>query len=269
MKQRKSSEFEYVYVKKPLNVAVPFLGDMQARKNPFNKTLKMGTVSIKQSTPLLGYLEADQNKLRAKTMLACKRDKHPSLELLQVLKPSSHQTTEMSESIVDDSCNWYTESDTENGAEQTVEDLKSEQENDKSAGRVAVLEGCKSGTNFRAKLTKEVEHNFALIRKLMLATPEDVAIKEIALRNDIRAGKISNKTLILDLDDTLIHSVNPGFNYSAINVTHKDFHTVIYKERGGPNFFSLKVVIRPHALRLLEELSAIYEIVVSHNQYAK
>ncbi len=43
MKPTDNQEYEYVYVKRPLSIDVPAMGDMQARKNPFSKALNLGT----------------------------------------------------------------------------------------------------------------------------------------------------------------------------------------------------------------------------------
>ena len=50
MKPTAAPECKRVYVKKPLNVLVPTFDDMHARKNPFTKTLKIG--SLKPGTKI-------------------------------------------------------------------------------------------------------------------------------------------------------------------------------------------------------------------------
>eukprot|EP00826_Nyctotherus_ovalis_P061295 TRINITY_DN8706_c0_g1_i1.p3 TRINITY_DN8706_c0_g1~~TRINITY_DN8706_c0_g1_i1.p3 ORF type:complete len:104 (+),score=1.52 TRINITY_DN8706_c0_g1_i1:553-864(+) len=97
------------------------------------------------------------------------------------------------------------------------------------------------------------------MRFLSRATPEEIKAREVDLEP---AERKSNKTLVLDLDDTLIHMINPKFKYSNMNVCHASARTVIYKDQDTPTFNSTKIIIRPHALKLLRELSQLYEIVV-------
>ena len=81
-----------------------------------------------------------------------------------------------------------------------------------------------------------------------------------------RSGKSkrsTNKTLLLDLDDTLVHTINTNFDYSMVNIDYNRAKTVIYKDDNSLNFTAIKVIVRPYAVKFLEELSKIYEIIVT------
>eukprot|EP00826_Nyctotherus_ovalis_P057427 TRINITY_DN7846_c0_g1_i20.p1 TRINITY_DN7846_c0_g1~~TRINITY_DN7846_c0_g1_i20.p1 ORF type:complete len:187 (+),score=24.91 TRINITY_DN7846_c0_g1_i20:92-652(+) len=64
------------------------------------------------------------------------------------------------------------------------------------------------------------------------------------------------------MDDTLIHTLVPMFNYSKINVDYENAKTVVYEDSASSTLFSVQVIIRPYAIQLLQELSIIYEIVI-------
>ena len=100
------------------------------------------------------------------------------------------------------------------------------------------------------------------MRHIGEATPEEIIEREIVLKP---SNKKSGKTLILDLDDTLIHTINPLFDYSALNISYGRAQTVMYKNNEGPSFETIKVIIRPHALKFITELSSLYEIIVFYH----
>eukprot|EP00826_Nyctotherus_ovalis_P032132 TRINITY_DN2594_c0_g1_i2.p1 TRINITY_DN2594_c0_g1~~TRINITY_DN2594_c0_g1_i2.p1 ORF type:complete len:271 (-),score=18.88 TRINITY_DN2594_c0_g1_i2:311-1123(-) len=113
---------------------------------------------------------------------------------------------------------------------------------------------------YTIKMTREVEQNFSVMKYLRLGSIEEVKFKEVALGT--KSKRASDKTLILDLDGTLIYTLDPSLNYSAIDICHEQAKLVLYKDNNNSNEVSIKVLIRPHAIELLKELSKIYEIIV-------
>jgi hypothetical protein len=259
MRTESSSEYEYVYVRKPINITVPMLGDLQARKNPFNKQLKAETLKDSERLKLLTARETKASILHSRTLSNFQYKPYTRLLSMQVQQPTQ-LITETSDSVVEDSSCWMTESesDSDDSYAPSIEETKEKIDKDNLPHpSVKSKQTLKS-----AHLSKEVEHNFAQIQKLTLATQEEIALKEVFLSYDSKYGRISNKTLVLDLDDTLIHTINPNFNYATINISHSNFKTVLYQDKETSNIYSVKVVVRPYAIQLLEELAPIFEIIV-------
>ncbi len=245
---------EWTYVRKPLNFVVPLLGDMQARKNPFARQHKTETMQVASRANLLSPVETEEcTKKHAKTMIHATAGTRGHLSMVQVPKPSQ-EPADLDSSALRDCLRWTSESSAE--LEESSVAAEYEEFKQDSTPSASPSDSC------RAILSHEVQHNFFMLRKIPMAVPEEIALKAINLDYDSRAGRSSNKTLILDLDDTLIHTINPSFNYNSINITHTEFKTVLYKDAELPSIFSIRVVVRPYAIQLLEELSKIYEIIV-------
>ena len=258
MRRLESPDFEYVYVRKPLKVAVPNLGDAQARKNPFNKIPR--TVSLRETKQANFLSEQEAHEaamLHSRTMFNYKNNVPcPRLDNTQVAQPCQLMT-EVSDSLLEEASNWYTESDSDS------EEDPAPNKDEECKEKIVKTETIASSLALPLSLiSKEVEHNFLLIKKLTLATTEEVLARKVALGSICDPSKSKRKTLILDLDDTLIHTINPAFNYSSINVTHTDVKNILYQDGNGSTVFAIKVVIRPYAIQLLQELSSLYEIVV-------
>lgn len=99
-------------------------------------------------------------------------------------------------------------------------------------------------------LSKELESDFKILQTLKLPTEKEIKAREVKLPfND----KTTNKTLVLDLDETLIHAISMS-NYSATDTLNDRTRTI-------------KVIIRPYAIEFLKELSKLYEIVVLYIIY--
>ena len=112
---------------------------------------------------------------------------------------------------------------------------------------------------YKAKLNYEVIANFLEMTKMERSTNEEIQAR-IAMLPDLKTKKLSNKVLFLDMDDTLIHSIKPGEKLA--NIDEKLIHTIQYFEPSNPNMVNMKVIIRPFAIKFIEEMSTIYEIVV-------
>ncbi len=182
----------------------------------------------------------------------------PRPEFEQVQQPRQ-RLTDVCDTITETCVSWFTEVD----PDPVSADLDpQEEEEDKFGGgrepATLFAKGMDTPSQYKIQLTREVEHNFQQISKGKMTTMEEVLLRQVVLPGD---GPISKKTLILDLDDTLVHTINPAFNYAALGVVHTNVRTTLYQD---PSFevFSINFVIRPYAIQLLKEMSQLYEIVV-------
>lgn len=113
---------------------------------------------------------------------------------------------------------------------------------------------------FQVKLTKEIEDNFKQLPEIGFIPMEEIVKKFINL--PVMPGKQSNKVLFLDLDDTLIHTMNPKLNYKAIKINPNDVKAIMYSDAFSKSVISVKTIIRPFLSVFLKELKPIYEIGV-------
>jgi CTD small phosphatase-like protein 2 len=111
-----------------------------------------------------------------------------------------------------------------------------------------------------ASLSCEVISHFNTICEMSLTMEEEISKRAVELCKTPKGS--SGKTLVLDMDDTLIHTLIPIFNYSKIKFNYNNPKTVMYKDEGTLTLYTAKVIIRPYALELLKELSKLYEIVI-------
>lgn len=72
----------------------------------------------------------------------------------------------------------------------------------------------------------------------------------------------SSKTLLLDLDETLIHVIDPKINYVSMNIPIATAKDIIFEDKLKNKCYPMKFFIRPFAIKMLRELSKIYEIAV-------
>ena len=248
MKAKSSTNVCSVYVRKALNVNLPQTEDKHYLKNPFNRFLRANTLRPKLVSSMQYLLPQSQPTLRSRTMApqAEKASSHPKPE--QTKKPEAH----LNESAF--SSSWLAESDEEaatSGDEVSPEESKEQVQEE-------VEEAEKVSSNFEVKLSKEVAFNFARLSLINPVTSEEVYLKQITLPD---AHKTHKKTLILDMDDTLIHTINGEIDYRELGVAHKDIKTTFYED---PSIGTLCIsfVIRPYAIKFLKEMSRLYEIIV-------
>eukprot|EP00826_Nyctotherus_ovalis_P049685 TRINITY_DN6020_c0_g2_i9.p1 TRINITY_DN6020_c0_g2~~TRINITY_DN6020_c0_g2_i9.p1 ORF type:complete len:246 (+),score=31.25 TRINITY_DN6020_c0_g2_i9:177-914(+) len=235
MKLEREVEGEVFYCKKALKVAVPIMGDVQSRKNPFNKGVQDSTLSSTQHGTLFELNEVNVLNQRSDTIrVAGLQFPHPAPT--QIPKPSR-----LSSEQPDDCLDWLMDSE-----------MSADMEEEKTT-----VEKCK------ARISKEVEYNFKILRTLPLPSEEEVKLHEVKLSCGFGNIRSSDKTLVLDLDETLIHTINVSLDYSAVNIPQKKVHSIFYKDKEDPSFNIVKVIIRPYAIEFLERLSEVYEIVVS------
>ena len=72
---------------------------------------------------------------------------------------------------------------------------------------------------------------------------------------------LSNKTLILDLDDTLVHTVDETKKYSQKDLKDAEVNIVHYYEPKKGVKIDIKFIIRPFALSFLQEISSYFEVI--------
>jgi len=219
------------YCKKALNVIVPDMGIKQSRMNPFNKHYHICTIPASNQNHTL-FNSNKENLLN-------KRANTVRIKSLVFPRPDSTKVPMPCRSEVEDCWyRWITES--ESCQEEEME--KNEE------------------SKWQVRLTGEVIYNFTTLRTLALPTEEEVLNKLIEL--PYKSSNSSGKTLVLDLDETLVHAIGFSVDYSAVNIPHNKIHSIFYKNKEEPSFSVIKVIIRPYAFEFLEELSEIYEIVV-------
>jgi len=131
----------------------------------------------------------------------------------------------------------------------------------KQKGSKETSEESKECTYNKLQLTKEIEQNFDIMKCLRLSSIEEVKFKELNLPYP-KTRRTSDKTLILDLDNTLIYAVNPLLNYSAMDICCNKAESILINNNKNSDKLCVRIMIRPYAKELLKELSKIYEIIV-------
>jgi hypothetical protein len=225
------------YIRAPIRIEVPHMEDMQSRKNPFKKSSQNKTLKSKRSGTLVDYQVSSEGRVHAKTFITSQGPLCPTFLVVQ-----RHETliSDTIDSISEDDCEWIFDEQVKPGSEESQEELKMEEYG-------------------KYEMTREIQYNFNIMRFLNKPTLEEVKAREVELG---LAKTKRSKVLALDLDETLIHMMSPRLEYSTMNVCYGSAQTVLFKDPESQTFNSIKVIIRPHALKLLKELSLIYEIVV-------
>ncbi len=107
---------------------------------------------------------------------------------------------------------------------------------------------------YQVAMTVEIEHNFDSIRSMFQTETADT-VEPLW----VELPPTSKKTLVLDLDETLIHAacappVSQLHNYRAVEFSS------INDSITDP--VTIYVTVRPHAKEILKELSDLYDIIV-------
>lgn len=236
MELENSFENKSKYTRKPLNVSVPTLGDMQFSKNPFNKFFQPSNCTQRKVNCTINF-HADNTLKASKSSRFYRSPTMPKPESIKI-QENTGLLMEVEEGTDEEKCGWITESTKEE--ENILEELKA--------------------CDYAATITPEVEHNFNIIQHLDEVDMDEIMMKFMKLNR--KTENLKDKTLVLDLDDTLIHTINPFFNYPTMNSIYKEAKIVTYKNIETSELVKIHVLIRPHAIRLLKELSQLYEIVV-------
>eukprot|EP01022_Parablepharisma_sp_SALTPOND_P007985 TRINITY_DN135024_c1_g1_i1.p3 TRINITY_DN135024_c1_g1~~TRINITY_DN135024_c1_g1_i1.p3 ORF type:complete len:321 (-),score=30.80 TRINITY_DN135024_c1_g1_i1:2943-3905(-) len=239
--EEKASAAQITYSRKPLSFVLPALRESQAAKNPFRKFyLRLKTTTNIKVTGSSLQGTSDPPPVKKFHSLTPTQQKRTKVTLEKVPKPSLF----VSEPVEGDS------SPLEDYENSEKEELK-KGEKDKELQE----------PDYEITLTREVMYHFRELEKVGFVSLEEVRKKSITLP-DVKGKKKSNKTLLLDLDDTLVHTVDPNLNYSSIKIDTANVKCTMYLDPYLSSMVNLKVVIRPNAMKFLQEISPFYEIVV-------
>ena len=106
----------------------------------------------------------------------------------------------------------------------------------------------------RLKFSSFLKEQFNIIASLPPIPPE--MIEALALKLPSKKKKLTNKTLVFDLDNTLV--------YTMWNKTPEKYkgQRASYIINSTGKSFNINVVIRPYAIEMLKQLSPYYEIIV-------
>ena len=105
--------------------------------------------------------------------------------------------------------------------------------------------------------TEEIIYNFQIIQSL---TPlESWEISSIAVALPKAPEKKELKTLVLDMDETLLHTKSPYLDYTKVDISLEDIRKIdipyVAKE--------YSVILRPFLQTFIRELAKLYEIIVN------
>eukprot|EP00826_Nyctotherus_ovalis_P042302 TRINITY_DN4333_c0_g1_i1.p1 TRINITY_DN4333_c0_g1~~TRINITY_DN4333_c0_g1_i1.p1 ORF type:complete len:274 (+),score=28.54 TRINITY_DN4333_c0_g1_i1:117-938(+) len=222
-----------VYIRKPLLVAVPHLEDKQFNKNPFTKCAQHKHFTLMRCVSFK-CLDNFEGRLHIDTVFPLTARRFPRPDFVPVpshVQPPSEMSEEHLDSITE--------------KELSKNDILEEEAKTDSLW-----------------ISEEMEYNFSIMKTLQLPTETETHSKQVFLPF-AHKGCSSNKTLFLDLDNTLTHTINPSLDYSFVSSLQGRTKTVLYKSEEHGSFSAIRVVVRPQAVRFLEEVSKVYEIVVS------
>ena len=241
MKPGPENEFDSVYIRKALNVNIPESKTKQAENNPFSRFKKPPAERVLSKTLVHSGTRSSSLIKLIKPRRAISRP-----EFAQVQQPKRFWNIIRE---VEFFTHWLTTCNDETSVAQDDfldEDPKRNQKNPDSLTMRSIV------------LTKEVEHYFSQMSQIELATAEEINLRKVTLKP---RKELFKKTLILDMDDTLIHTINPIVNYAELGVVFGEIKSTFFQspEDGA---FLIKFAIRPYALQLLQEMSKIYEIIV-------
>ena len=223
-------------------IKIPHLGDLQYAKNPFTKPHIHSVFIIARSKSLNERQELTPLKSRAKTIYHEIPKKFPRPDSIMI--PSHNQPpSEIGGDSITEDYDWISESIHDEPKNIDEEEIKI--------------------TEKELDISPEIEHNFYVMTGMRPATETEIGQREVSLKLLGKSKRSTNKTLLLDLDDTLVHTINTNFDYSMVNIDYNRAKTVIYKDDNSLNFTAIKVIVRPYAVKFLEELSKIYEIIVT------
>lgn len=111
-----------------------------------------------------------------------------------------------------------------------------------------------------AYINIEMEFYFRELMTMPLITSTDYSPYKLKLPDFPKVQ--TNKTLLLDLDETLVHVIQEFIDYSSVKINTKGLKSVFFKHPITGAINILKGAVRPFASKLIEELGNIYEIIV-------
>lgn len=237
------------YSRKPLGFVVPFSNESQAKNNPFGKYINR----IKSATSVFKNIRIDHEKIPTNSSKFHPKATSPTaqsrtrINFIKLLEPSIF-ISEPDDNPPEDCPNINSDSKPVKNEKKLFVQVKSVNSD--------IL--IKKLSNF--PITTEVIRNFNELLNMDKIFIEEVSNKYLYLPQPVNAKK-TNKTLLLDLDDTLIHtiiSINPFVKISKEIVRNVEYYDDYYNKQ-----ISINVAIRPYAIEFIKEMSSLYEIVVN------
>ena len=259
MQESAEGDTEIVYCRKPLSFVLPAMQDFQAKKNPFKPSFKLSgsevhilssrtTIAMAKPTPPIKKFLSLTPTAQQRTRVEWARVPKPSLfaaEPDDISNESFNEDTKVSTSQALPKI-----ADTATKAEEVADESKSE-----------TTRGLREGVpKYKFTVTKEIEYHFQQLAKIGFIPMEEVTKRCFLLAEP--PARRSNKTLVLDLDDTLVHTIHPKLNYAAIHLDKDNIKTIMYEDPFTKTLTPIKVVLRPHAREFLTTLKLCYELVV-------
>ena len=119
----------------------------------------------------------------------------------------------------------------------------------------------KTKEEYKIEITTDVKLNFSKLQNFIPITQEDIERKMIMLP-ELKQGKKSNKTLFLDIDETLLHTIEKKRDYSMVDIDMDLIKTTTYINSYMCNIANIQVIMRPYLKQFLKEISKYYELVV-------
>eukprot|EP00826_Nyctotherus_ovalis_P066965 TRINITY_DN9960_c0_g3_i2.p1 TRINITY_DN9960_c0_g3~~TRINITY_DN9960_c0_g3_i2.p1 ORF type:complete len:238 (-),score=70.05 TRINITY_DN9960_c0_g3_i2:79-792(-) len=106
-----------------------------------------------------------------------------------------------------------------------------------------------------------IAEQFRLTASLPPATPEVLAKLSVKLPPP-KSKKLTNKTLVLDLDNTLVYVMSAQAYEAKKSFKDTDVRSAKYIDPKKGIAIELKIIIRPYAIEMLKQLTGYYEIVI-------
>ncbi|MDR3548808.1 MAG: NIF family HAD-type phosphatase [Candidatus Pacebacteria bacterium] len=113
---------------------------------------------------------------------------------------------------------------------------------------------------YALSLSNEIKANFEELKRIGYIPIEEIEKRQTSIP-DTKQG-LGKKTLFLDLDDTLVHTINPRVNYDAKQVKKGEIHQVKYEDQYTHVEATASVILRPYVRHFLRELKRSFELVV-------
>ena len=109
-------------------------------------------------------------------------------------------------------------------------------------------------------LSNEVIEVFSKVDKLPFVDSDWIKKHGIYLKCKKKYNR--DKTLYLDLDGTLIHKMEDKVDYSKKLIYNDCIKNIKVKESNESILIDMKIIIRPHAINFIKQLSEYYELVI-------
>eukprot|EP00826_Nyctotherus_ovalis_P028265 TRINITY_DN2234_c0_g1_i1.p1 TRINITY_DN2234_c0_g1~~TRINITY_DN2234_c0_g1_i1.p1 ORF type:complete len:342 (-),score=25.07 TRINITY_DN2234_c0_g1_i1:432-1457(-) len=245
-----SEESLIKYLKRPLNFAFPAVQSSQFDKNPFQRTS-----GPKQKAKSVSAINLSQKAIQ----IAHVNSKHKSCVITKKYKVRGNL-----EKLPKPACITSEADEPEEILNGELNKLKKSMSNNSIPKNETISQETimsKAEGVYKMQLTGEVVYNFRELQLIKVPGREEIGRRKILLPKPTKLKK-SNKTLFLDLDETLVHTMQANLDYSLVPIDPQAVRTTTFLLSATNKLLNLKIVFRPHVREFLKELSAMYEIVV-------